>query len=168
VRENVALLDPDARDADVWRALRLAALDTDVAAWPMREHTRVGEHGLALSGGQRQRLALARAVLRPPAALLLDEATSHLDPATEHRVITNLAALRCTQLVIAHRLTTVRDADRIVVLDAGRVAESGSHADLLAAGGRYARLAGAEPHATRPPDPTPPRSRPPAALPGGA
>jgi subfamily B ATP-binding cassette protein MsbA len=105
----------------------------------------VGERGGRLSGGQRQRLALARAFLRRPSVLLLDEPTSALDAASEKAVSEGLGELMRgrTVLVIAHRLATVRDADLIVVLEAGRVVESGTHAELLARRGRYAELLGA-------------------------
>ncbi|MGH7037425.1 MAG: ATP-binding cassette domain-containing protein, partial [Stellaceae bacterium] len=104
--------------------------------------TMVGEHGVRLSGGQRQRLAIARAMLKDVPILLLDEATSALDSESERQVQTALKALirGRTTLVIAHRLSTVQDADLICVVDRGRIVESGRHADLIAAGGLYARL----------------------------
>ena len=104
--------------------------------------TMVGERGTSLSGGQRQRVAIARAFLKDAPVLVLDEATSHLDATNEAEVRRSLDMLRAdrTTIVIAHRLSTVRTADRIVVLDAGRVVETGTPDDLLAAGGRYARL----------------------------
>ena len=104
--------------------------------------TPIGERGLKLSGGQRQRLAIARAVLKNAPILILDEATSHLDAVSERRVRAAIEALAKgrTTLVIAHRLSTVREAERIIVLDGGRVREEGKHADLLAKGGLYATL----------------------------
>jgi ABC-type bacteriocin/lantibiotic exporter with double-glycine peptidase domain len=102
--------------------------------------TPVSDGGTSLSGGQRQRIALARAVLREPSVLLLDEATSALDTATEAAVTANLARLRATRILIAHRLSTVANADRIVVMDRGRIVETGSHAELLARRGAYHRL----------------------------
>lgn len=144
IRRNIALARPDLPMADVRRVARLAAIDTDVEAMPLRYDTRVAERGQALSGGQRQRLAIARALAGEPVVLLLDEATSHLDVATERRVSQAVAALRCAQIVIAHRLSTVRHADEILVLDGGTVAERGSHDELLALGGRYAALVRAQ------------------------
>jgi ABC-type multidrug transport system fused ATPase/permease subunit len=107
--------------------------------------TMVAEGGAGLSGGQRQRLALARALTHQPAILLLDEATSHLDTATEQQIEQNLRNLGCTQVVIAHRLSTVRNADLILVLDQGRIVERGNHDALLAQGGLYAELVRTQP-----------------------
>jgi ABC-type multidrug transport system fused ATPase/permease subunit len=107
---------------------------------PLGYDTPVGDGGCALSGGQRQRVALARALLARPRILVLDEATSHLDGAVEARVAEAIAALRCTRIVVAHRVGTVADADRIVVLRDGRVVEEGTHAALLARGGEYRAL----------------------------
>ncbi len=144
VRHNLLLGRPGASDAELWEALGLAHAEDFVRALPGGLDEPVGERGGRLSGGQRQRLALARAFLRRPSVLLLDEPTSALDAASEAAVGEGLAALMKgrTVLVIAHRLATVRDADLIVVLEAGRVVESGTHAQLVARRGRYAQLLG--------------------------
>ncbi|WP_405056877.1 peptidase domain-containing ABC transporter [Kribbella sp. NBC_01505] len=140
VLTNIALVMPEATLDDVVAAAQLAAVHDDITRMPMGYETILGEGGSGLSGGQRQRVALARAVVHGPRLLLLDEATSHLDATTEATVHANLSALNCTRIVIAHRLSTVRDADRILVLERGRIVESGSHDDLIAENGAYAAL----------------------------
>jgi len=142
LRANVLLARPDASAAAVDAAVDCAALGDLVSELPDGLDTIVGERGAQLSGGQRQRVAIARAFLKDAPVLILDEATSHLDAISEAQVreaLERLARDRAT-LVIAHRLSTVRDADAIAVLDAGRVAEIGRHAELLARGHLYAHL----------------------------
>lgn len=142
VRANIAYGRPDADEAAIEAAARAAAAHDFILDLPQGYDTRVGENGVRLSGGQRQRLAIARAMLRDAPILLLDEATSALDSESEAQVQAALATLMRgrTTLVIAHRLSTVQNADRIYVLDGGRVVEDGTHDSLLARGGAYARL----------------------------
>ncbi len=154
VRENIAFGDGSLPLERVIAAARMAAIDHELEALPMGYDTALGEAGGGLSGGQRQRVALARALAHDPAILFLDEATSHLDVVTEQKVERSLRGLACTRVVIAHRLSTVCRADRIVVLEDGSVVEEGAHAELVAAGGRYAAMVagsgGTAPSATAP------------------
>ncbi|GAA0320203.1 ABC transporter ATP-binding protein [Actinoallomurus spadix] len=142
VAENLRFAKPDATDAELVEAARVAQIHEHIAALPDGYDTVVGERGYRFSGGEKQRLAIARAVLRDPPILVLDEATSALDTRTERAVQEAIDALSAgrTTITIAHRLSTVRGADQIVVLDDGRVAERGTHDGLLALGGRYAAL----------------------------
>ena len=143
VRENLLLADPEATDARLWEVLGAASLADTVAALPDGLDTVVGARGHRFSGGEQQRLAIARTILRNPPVLVLDEATSALDNTTEARVQAALDRLAVgrTTLMIAHRLSTVTEADQVVVLEGGRIVEQGRPAELLAAGGPFATLA---------------------------
>ncbi|MBL8929679.1 MAG: ABC transporter ATP-binding protein [Kineosporiaceae bacterium] len=142
IRDNIALGRPGAGDGEIERAARLALVDEFAARMPLGLDTPIGERGVDLSGGQRQRVAIARAILRDAPILILDEPTSALDAESEELIVAALGNLPAgrTTLVIAHRLSTVRRADRIVVLDGGRVVQQGTHAELLGQEGLYRRL----------------------------
>ncbi|MGW2561616.1 ABC transporter ATP-binding protein [Streptomyces sp. NPDC001514] len=142
VADNLRFAKPDATDEEIQAAARAAQIHDHIASLPDGYDTLVGERGYRFSGGEKQRLAIARTILRDPPVLILDEATSALDTRTEHAVQQAIDALSAgrTTITIAHRLSTVREADEIVVLDGGRIAERGSHADLLDRDGRYAAL----------------------------
>jgi ABC-type bacteriocin/lantibiotic exporter with double-glycine peptidase domain len=140
IRQNITLNNPNLPLEETIKAARLAGIHEDIANMPMAYETIVSEGGTTLSGGQRQRLAIARALAHNPSILVLDEATSHLDVETEAVVDQNLSGLTCTRIVIAHRLSTVRNADQIFVLDDGTIIERGSHVELLEQDGQYAAL----------------------------
>jgi ATP-binding cassette subfamily B protein len=142
VRENLRFARPDATDGEVEDAARTARIHELIASLPDGYDTIVGERGYRFSGGEKQRMAIARTVLRNPPVLVLDEATSSLDTQTEYAVQEELERLSegRTTITIAHRLSTVRDADQIVVLDKGKIVERGTHEELLERGGAYAAL----------------------------
>jgi ATP-binding cassette subfamily B protein len=140
--ENIAFGVDNASEDRIRWAAEVAGLAADVAAFPKGYQTMVGERGITLSGGQKQRAAIARAILRDPKILILDDALSSVDTLTEERILSRLAEIMRgrTTILISHRVSTVRQADRIVVIEAGRIAEQGSHAELIALGGYYADL----------------------------
>jgi ATP-binding cassette subfamily B protein len=158
IRQNLRYARPEATDAEIEAAARAANIHDFIAALPKGYDTVVGERGYRLSGGEKQRVAIARALLKDPAILILDEATSSVDTRTERAIQDALERLTRgrTVLAIAHRLSTVLAADIILVIEGGRVAESGTHAELLARGGLYARLYEEQFREGRDPHPLPP------------
>ncbi len=143
IAENVRAGDPAASDAQQQAAIARARVDDLVQRLPDGVHTLVGEGGIALSGGERQRISIARALLKPAPVLLIDEATSALDAQNERAVaaaVTTGANREQTTIVVAHRLSTIAGADRVLFLDQGRIVEDGTVAELLAAGGRFAQF----------------------------
>lgn len=142
LRQNLLIAKPDATQAQIDAAIEMSGLKSFVDSLPEGLETTVGERGAQLSGGQRQRVAIGRAFLKDAPILILDEATSHLDATNERLVRNALDRLMSdrTTLVIAHRLSTVRDADTIVVMDTGRVVDAGTHDELILRGGLYASL----------------------------
>ena len=144
IRANIALQDPALPLERIIEAAKLAEIHDEILQLPMGYETVLADGGASLSGGQRQRIALARALVGRPKVLILDEATSALDAVTEQKIQHHLSRLRTTRIVAAHRLSTIRDADRILVLDQGRIVESGSHRELVDRGGLYQLLVAAQ------------------------
>jgi ATP-binding cassette subfamily B protein len=142
IRDNLTLGRTDFDEAEIEEAARTAGLHEDVRQLPMSYDTIVGEAGAALSAGQRQRVALARALLHRPRLLVLDEATSHLDPKTERQVDEALSRLHVSRIVISHRISAIRNADQILVLEHGRITARGRHDELIQKGGMYQELFG--------------------------
>jgi ATP-binding cassette subfamily B multidrug efflux pump len=140
--ENIAFGVKHATDAEIRRAAEIAGLAPDIAGFPEGYQTMIGERGITLSGGQKQRTAIARAVVRNPAILILDDALSAVDTATEERILSALSGIMRgrTTILISHRVSTIRHADRIFVLEHAQVVASGTHAELLERGGYYADL----------------------------
>ena len=142
IRENIIYGRPDATEEEMMEAARKASIDEFIGSLTNRYDTHVGEHGVKMSGGQKQRISIARIFLKNPPILILDEATSALDNVTERQIQRSLEKLSegRTTLVISHRLSTIRNADRIIVIEDGRVEEMGTHEELLEKGGIYAGL----------------------------
>jgi ATP-binding cassette subfamily B protein len=142
IRENIAYGNPQASDADIDRAIRMAHLQQFISSLPQGDQTLVGERGLKVSGGEKQRIAIARVLLKGAPILIFDEATSALDSHSESAILDAMREIATghTSIVIAHRLSTVVDADKIVVLEHGQVVEQGTHSQLLQQAGRYAHL----------------------------
>lgn len=142
IAENIGYAVPDASIEDIQKAAKAAYIHDDIMAMPSGYDTQIGERGLRLSGGQKQRVAIARAILRRSPIIILDEATASVDVETERQIqnaITDIAG-KCTIVAVAHRLSTIRNADMILVIENGRIAESGTHSELIKLGGSYARM----------------------------
>jgi len=138
---NIIITAPWSTLEQAWEAARLAGLEEDIKAMPMGMHTLISEGSGGISGGQKQRILIARALVSKPKIILFDEATSALDNITQKHVATSLASLGCTRVVIAHRLSTVKECDRILVMDGGRIVEEGSYEELMARKGLFYELA---------------------------
>ncbi|MBR3160837.1 MAG: ATP-binding cassette domain-containing protein, partial [Atopobiaceae bacterium] len=137
---NIAITAPELTVAEAWEAAETAGIADDIRVLPMGMHTFISEGQGGISGGQKQRLMIARAIAPRPRLLIFDEATSALDNQTQRQVTDALDAMGCTRIVVAHRLSTIRHCDRILVLDDGRIAESGTYDELIAKDGLFAEL----------------------------
>ena len=140
IRDNILFGNAWLSDEEVWEAARMAALDKDIEGMPQGLETHITADGQGVSGGQRQRILMARALIRKPRIIFLDEATSALDNISQHIITENLAKMKCTRITIAHRMSTIRDCNRIIVLAGGKVVEDGSYDELLARGGYFSEL----------------------------
>ena len=140
IRDNILFGNGSYTEEEVWEAAKNAALADDIKAMPRGLDTPISADGQGVSGGQRQRIIIARALIRKPRIFLLDEATSALDNISQHIIAENLARMKCTRITIAHRMSTIRECNRIIVLDGGKVAEDGSYEELLAKGGLFSEL----------------------------
>jgi ABC-type bacteriocin/lantibiotic exporter with double-glycine peptidase domain len=140
IRDNILFGNGSYSDEEVWEAAKNAALDGDIKAMPRGMDTPISADGQGVSGGQRQRILIARALIRKPRIFLLDEATSALDNISQHIITENLARMKCTRITIAHRMSTIRQCNRIVVLGGGRVVEEGTYDELMAKGGYFSEI----------------------------
>ena len=140
IRDNILFGNTGLSDDDVWEAVRMVALEDDINRMPHGIDTYISADGQGVSGGQRQRIMIARAMIRKPRILFLDEATSALDNISQHIILKNLAKMKCTRITIAHRMSTIRECNRIIVLNNGRVAEDGSYDELMAKGGLLSEI----------------------------
>lgn len=145
ILENVSLYHEEATEEEIIKACKRSGIHNEIMAMPMHYFTPVAEGGADISGGQRQRIAIARALLKEPQILLLDEATSAVDNQNERHIHDQVRSIACTQIIIAHRLNTIKDADVIIVLENGRIVQAGRHEELLAANGLYKEMYGQEP-----------------------
>jgi ABC-type bacteriocin/lantibiotic exporter with double-glycine peptidase domain len=140
IYSNIVISAPHLTMDDAWEAAELAGIADDIRDMPMGMHTLLSEGGGGISGGQRQRLMIARAIVSKPKILLFDEATSALDNVSQKKVSESLAKLKCTRIVIAHRISTIQECDRIIVLDQGQIVEDGTFEELIAENGFFAEL----------------------------
>lgn len=140
IYSNIVISAPHLTMDDAWEAAELAGIADDIRDMPMGMHTLLSEGGGGISGGQRQRLMIARAIVSKPKILLFDEATSALDNVSQKKVSESLSKLKCTRIVIAHRISTIQECDRIIVLDQGQIVEDGTFEELIAENGFFAEL----------------------------
>ncbi|MBQ4255685.1 MAG: ATP-binding cassette domain-containing protein, partial [Bacilli bacterium] len=140
ILSNIIISAPDLTEKDAWAAARIADIADDIAEMPMKMKTVISEGQGGISGGQKQRIMIARAIVHKPKILIFDEATSALDNKTQKSISDSITKLNCTRIVIAHRLSTIQHADRILMLEGGKVIESGDYETLIAKKGRFAEL----------------------------
>ena len=140
IKSNISINNPSMSDEEIWEAAKVAGIADDIAKMPMKMNTVIAQGGSGLSGGQKQKIMIARAIAPKPQILIFDEATSALDNVVQKQISDALDAMNCTRIVVAHRLSTIRNCDRILVLDGGKIAEDGNYEELLARGGLFTEL----------------------------